>query len=247
MKPISMKYVLASALFVVLSGVTSQAFAQNTSFSGVSWRRDTSNSFEADTSGCGSVPSTPSAGATGPFTFTLSGSCSSGSRREFKMERRGGIHSMTGYFNVSSSSAPNFSGGISIAQTHDDGTGSSGVFSIYQVRYSGGSYYLTVQSDNTDYDEFSWLRITPGSNYFMDIQTYSNGGDSYERARVWSGTSMSGTLLKTWIINDDSGDSGSGSDASNQYKKIGAYLLSSSSVSNFRITWTNVNFYTGTD
>ncbi len=202
-----------------------EATAQNTGFDGVSWKSD-NISYEKDSSGCGSISG---------LTFKLNG-CSSGTQRqENKYARRTGIHAMVGSFRFSS---PDFNGGIAVAQTHDDRTGSDGVFTIYRLHNENGKYYLMPQSDESYYDDFSWARVYADTDYYMDIQTWSDAGDSFERARLWRGTSSSGTLLKEWIIDDGSGDD------DEMYKKIGAYQLTSSSGS-ITVTWKNVKFFTG--
>ena len=230
------------------------AFAQNLNFDDITWTKENSIPIEeVESTGNGNVANedlSSIASSDGPFSFALENAEEGGEtdRQEYKMFRRAGYHSMIGTFSISADT--NFDGGVSIAQTHDDGTGSDGVFSIYQINTLGTSddLFFGLQTDESDsVDDFPTVLIRPETDYYVDIQTYSDGSNSFERARLWEGTSSNGTLLETWIVNDGSGDRGEGEDADSQYKKIGSYMLSSTNVADFGVTWDNVEFYTGVE
>lgn len=217
--------------------ITMSANSSAQTFDSVSWTRDNSNTPTLDVTGCGSAPDVTTDSSV-TLSFELDGCDSDDTQRqEFLYERRTGIHAMVGSFYFT---APDFEGGISIAQTHDDRTGSDGVFSIYQIRESDGIYYVMPQSDESTYNDFDWVQVYPDTSYYMDIQTYSAGDDSYERARLYQGTSASGSLIGDWQITDGSGDD------EEQYKKIGAYQLTNSSGA-ITVVWSGVKFYTGTE
>lgn len=229
--------------------------AQNLNFENIRWTWDRTIPLdEVEEFGNGSINVTNESvikarNNQGAFIFEL-GDVKSGSQRhrqEYKMEREGGYHSFVGYFNIDRNTDIK-KGGVSIAQTHDDGNGSSGVFSIYQIFEDGGDLYFGLQTDNRDKTrDWDKVKIETGQNYFLDINTFSDGNDSHERARLWKGTRGRGNPLETWIINDGSGDVGSGSDRDDQYKKLGAYLLGSSEVEEFKVTWNRVRIYNGVE
>ena len=219
------------------SSNTNASSITNTNFTDVSWVQDVNNVPDVEEYGCGDAPSS-STSTTETFTFTLTGCTSGTQRQEFKYERRVGLHSMEGVFRFSGA---NFTedNGISIAQTHDDRTGSDGVFSIYRLHnHGGGSYSIMPQTDESSYRDFEWATVSPDTDYYMDIQTWSDGSDSFERARLWLGTSAEGEPLANWLINDGSGDD------VEQYKKIGAYALTGA-YGELTVQWSNVRLFTG--
>ncbi|RVU85645.1 hypothetical protein EOL70_06745 [Leucothrix sargassi] len=209
----------------------------DTSFANVTWVQDFNNVPDVEEYGCGDAPSS-STSTTDTFTFTLTGCTSGTQRQEFKYERRTGLHSMEGVFRFTGADFTK-DNGISIAQTHDDRTGSDGVFSIYRLHsHSDGSYSVMPQTDESSYRNFEWATVLPDTDYYMDIQTWSDGAGSFERARLWEGDSANGALLAEWIINDGSGDD------VEQYKKIGAYALTGA-YGELTVYWRNVQLFTG--
>ena len=213
------------------------AFAQN--FNGVSWERDRSNTPQQDRGGRGRTPSTR--GATnnqGLYTFEISTTREGDlQRQEFQFERRSGLHRFRGEFRIRSSQ-PNFDR-VSVAQTHDDQTGSEGVFSIYQVRNSGGSYVFGVQGDTREasngYSTFSTVDIRLDRWYRLETRTLSSSRDgSFEIAELYDGNRR---IWRETIL-------GGGEDE--QYKKVGAYRLTNGS-GRVIVDWRDMRFYEGDD
>ena len=208
-------------LTTVLALLTCSApalLAQN--FDGISWTRWTDNTPRQDKSGSGSTPST--SGVTNnqsTYTFSISSSSTSSTQRqEWLYERQRDFTQMELRFRINPS-ATSFDK-ISIAQCHDDQTGSKGVFSIYQVRRSGSNFVFGVQGDTTEasngYSQFSTRSVSLNTWYRLLIQTYTNGRNgSYEYARLYNN---SGRLLWQNTI-EGGGDSES-------YYKLGVYRLS---------------------
>lgn len=218
-------------IFICLSA---NIFAQD--FDGVSWERDTSNRPQQDRDGRGRTPSTREATDNqGLFQFEISTNRSGTQRQEFQYERRSGLHRFSGEFRISSA-RPDFDR-VSLAQTHDDQTGSEGVFSIYQVRRSGGNYVFGVQGDTREasngYSTFSTVDIQLDRWYRLETRTLSLDrrgsfeiGELYDgNRRIWSETIVGG-----------------GEDE--QYKKVGAYRLTNGS-GRIIVDWRDMRFYTG--
>jgi len=197
------------------------------------WTLDTSNVPVKDLAGSG-YAATPSTSTTASFDFGLSNNAKSGSgsyqRGEWKYERRSGWNRLNGNFNISASQS-SFDK-ISLAQTHDDSTGSGGVFTIYQIRKSSSSstgWEFGVQGDTFSYVKMA--NISLGVTYNLDIVTNSSG--SATESAILS--TSSGTVLATKSI--------SGGGESLQYKKIGAYGLTGG-YGPIKVTWSNVKLYT---
>ena len=214
---INQKFFIALSLSILSLFVVSDAVAQ---FGGVNWSTDVSNSPRQDKDGSGRTPST--SGATnnrGTFQFEISTTrTGSEQRQEFQFERRRGLHRFRGEFRISSRQ-PNFDR-VSIAQTHDDQTGSEGVFSIYQVRRDGNNYVFGVQGDTREasngYSTFDTVRIRLDRWYRLDIRTNSiNRNDTVEVA-VLRDVSSGDEIWRETIR-------GGGEDE--QYRKVGAYRL----------------------
>lgn len=233
------KYNSKLATFMTVCALsTTPAIAQN--FNNIEWTLDRSNKPSQDRSGSGKTPSTSNAtnNQNEVYTFEISTtSTSSGTQRqEFQFERREDYHRFEGEFRINSDQ-PNFDR-VSIAQTHDDQTGSEGVFSIYQVRRDNGDgYVFGVQGDTTEanngYSTFDTVSIELDRWYRLETRTYSaNRNDSFEIARLYDGN----TLIWTQTIE------GGGEDE--QYKKVGAYRLTNGS-GRVIVDWTDLTFYTG--
>jgi len=225
------KILMLKIIFVVSSA---HVFGQD--FDGVSWERDRSNTPRQDKDGSGRTPSTR--GATdnqGLFTFEITTNRGGTQRQEFQFERRSGYHRFRGEFRISSV-RPDFDR-VSVAQTHDDQTGSAGVFSIYQVRRSGGEYVFGVQGDTTEasngYSTFSTVAIRLDRWYRLETRTLSSTRDgSFEVAELYDGSRRiwSETIL--------------GGGENEQYKKVGAYRLTNGS-GRVVVDWRDMRFYTG--
>jgi len=188
-------------------------------FSGVSWTRDYNNSPHKDSSGSGVTPSTSGATnkqSTVRFKITSSSTGGGRERQEWQYERRSGFVQMQTEFRISTSTK-NFNK-IALAQNHDDKTGSAGVFSIYQVRKSGNSYYFGVQGDTTEasnsYSKFSKVKIQLGKYYRLKLRSYINGvSGSVEVAELYEGS------RRIWRETVRGGGDNEG------YYKIGVYRL----------------------
>jgi len=218
MKQILIKRKLILGVVTLFGGLVF-ATSSHAQFSGVSWSRDYSNSPVQDKSGSGNTPST--SGATnnmGTYRFRIStSSTSSTQRQEWKYERRSGYMQMQTEFRISSDDT-NFDK-IALAQNHDDQTGSQGVFSIYQVRKSGGKYYFGVQGDTTEasngYSNFDTVEIDLDKYYRLKLRSYVNGRDgSLEVAELYDGST------RIWREEVYGGGDTEG------YYKIGVYRLS---------------------
>jgi len=227
---------LATLMTVCSLSITS-AFAQN--FNNIEWTVDRSNTPSQDRDGSGSTPSTSNAtnNQNEIYTFEISTtSTSSGlQRQEFQFERREDFHRFEGEFKIDSDQ-PNFDR-VSLAQTHDDQTGSEGVFSIYQVRKDGNDYVFGVQGDTTEanngYSTFDTVEIELDRWYRLETRTYSaNRDDSFEIARLYEGN----TLI--WTETIEGGGEGE------QYKKVGAYRLTNGT-GRVIVDWADLTFYTG--
>jgi len=214
---------------------TTSAQAQ---FSGVQWSRDYSNSPHQDKSGSGVTPST--SGATnnlGTFRFKLTSSSTSGvHRQEWQYERRSGFMQMQTEFRISSSQT-NFHK-IALAQNHDDQTGSKGVFSIYQVRKSGGKYYFGVQGDTTEanngYSSFGTVEIKLNRYYRLKLRSHVNGrDDSVEVAELYENN------VRIWREEVEGGGDNEG------YYKIGVYRLTGGR-GPVTVDFKRTRFWTGT-
>ena len=226
------------ASVVLVSGMlATTAVAQ--SFSGVSWTRDTSNTPKQDKSGSGKTPST--SGATNNqgryrFEITTTSTSSGTQRQEFKYERRSGYHRLDGKFRIVSSQ-PNFDR-VAVAQTHDDQTGSEGVFSIYQVRRNGSGYEFGVQGDTKEasngYSRFDTVEFELDKWYRLNIRTLSSTVDnSFEIAQLYN---EHGQLIWQETVY------GGGEDL--QYKKVGAYRLTNG-YGRVIVDWEQMKFYNG--
>ncbi len=233
-KLIRTKSRLAVTFSVVSLFMSSGAFAQ---FDDVRWSTDRSNTPEQDRDGNGRTPST--SGATdnrGTFSFEISTtSTSSLQRQEWQFERRSDLHRFRGEFRIDSSQ-PNFDR-VSVHQTHDDQTGSEGVFSIYQIRREGDGYVFGVQGDTTEadngYSTFSTVPIRVGRWYELETRTNS--------------TSRNGTVEEA-ILRENGREIWSeivrGGGEGEQYKKTGAYRLTNGS-GRVIIDWREMQFWTG--
>ena len=226
-----------AALLTVCSLSATSVFAQN--FNNIEWTVDRSNTPLQDRDGSGSTPSISNAtnNQNEIYTFEISTtSTSSGlQRQEFQFERREDFHRFEGEFKIDSDQ-PNFDR-VSLAQTHDDQTGSEGVFSIYQVRRDGNDYVFGVQGDtreaNNGYSTFDTVEIELDRWYRLETRTYSaNRNDSFEIARLYEGN----TLI--WTETIEGGGEGE------QYKKVGAYRLTNGT-GRVIVDWTDLTFYTG--
>ena len=213
------------------------AAAQADDFDDVSWSRDTSNSPSQDRDGSGRTPSTTNrTNNQGTFQFEIStNSTSELQRQEWQFERRRGLHRFTGEFRISSERA-NFNR-VSVAQTHDDQTGSEGVFSIYQVRRDGNDYVFGVQGDTTEasngYSSFSTVDIELDTWYELRTSTLSSTRDgSVEVAEL----SRNGNVIWSETIE--------GGGENEQYKKAGAYRLTNGS-GRVIVDWREMVFETG--
>lgn len=225
-------FVACSLIVASISGVSAQ------SFSDVEWTVDTSNSPSQDKDGRGRTPST--SGATndrGLFQFEISTSSTAElQRQEFQFERRQGLHRFSGNFRISSEQ-PNFNR-VSVAQTHDDQTGSEGVFSIYQVRQEDGEYVFGVQGDtreaNNGYSRFDTVEIELDTWYRLHLRTFSDTTDgSFEIAQLFDSNNR---LIWQETV--------SGGGEEEQYRKVGAYRLTNGS-GRVIVDWRNMIHYTG--
>lgn len=214
------------------------------------WIRDRNNNPEVDASGDGESPSISGTDAMddqGRYNFFISSDETKAQnktvqRQEFKFERREDSNRMVGRFRIDSE-YPNFDQ-IAVAQTHDDQTESQGVFSIYQVRKVNGRYYFGVQGDVTEasnsYDPDIAVEIELDAWYELSLKTNSiNRDDTYEIARLYSVNSSEAldyeAKQKIW----ENTISGGGEDL--QYKKVGAYRLSSG-YGPIRVSWKGLRF-----
>lgn len=230
---------LGSVGVIVLLYIVSMSNTLAGSFNGVNWVRDYSNSPVQDKSGSGITPST--SGATnnlGTYTFKISSSSTSSTQRqEWKYERRAGYMKMDLFFQLDTSTS-NFDK-IGVAQNHDDGTGSSGVFSIYQVRKNGSNWVFGVQGDTTDasnsYSNFDTETISLGKWYRLVIRSYVAETGAFEIAQLRDGT----TDELLWQEQVEGGGDSQG------YYKVGAYKLTGG-YGPIAINYKNITFYTGT-
>ena len=214
---------------------------ENTSgvFPGVRWTTDTSNTPRQDRDGSGRTPST--SGATNSranFQFEISTTSTSGlQRQEFQFERRSGLHRFRGEFRMSSAQ-PDFNR-VSIAQTHDDQTGSEGVFSIYQVRRSGSNYVFGVQGDTREasngYSTFDTVRISLDRWYRLEIFTESINRDDTREVAILRDANSGNEIWRETV-------EGGGEDE--QYRKAGAYRLTNGS-GRVIVDWRNMQHWTG--
>jgi len=237
MKKINLTKVSHLLVFSVMSVFAfTDASAQ---FSGVRWTTDTSNTPRQDRDGSGRTPST--SGATnnrGSYTFEISTTRTNElQRQEFQFERRRGYHRFRGEFRIDSRQ-PNFDR-VSVAQTHDDQTGSEGVFSIYQVRRDGSNYVFGVQGDTREasngYSTFDTVRIRLDRWYRLELRTHSvNRNDTVEVA-VLRDVSTGREIWRETVR-------GGGEDE--QYRKVGAYRLTNGS-GRVIVTWRNMQHWTG--
>lgn len=223
------------AIAAICLFTASTASAQN--FDGVRWDIDRSNTPQQDRDGSGRTPSTRNAtNNQGDYQFEISTNrTSSLQRQEFQFERRSGYHRFSGEFRISSD-RPDFDR-VSVAQTHDDQTGSEGVFSIYQIRADGNNYVFGVQGDTREadngYSRFDTVRFRLDRWYRLETRTLSSSRDgSFEIAELFEGN----RLIWTETIR------GGGEDE--QYKKAGAYRLTRGS-GRVIVDWRDMTFYTG--
>ena len=234
------KQVLLSAAVAVACtfGATT---AQAEDFDDVRWTTDTSNTPQQDRDGSGRTPSTR--GATdnqGDFQFEISTTRTvTLQRQEFQFERRSGLHRFTGEFRISSDQ-PNFNR-VSVAQTHDDQTGSVGVFAIYSVRQDGNSYEFGAQGDTTSaegspdngFSRIPTVEIELDTWYrFRSSTSSTTTDDTVEVAQLFEGNNEIWTHTFT----------GGGEDL--QYKKVGAYRLTGGS-GRVIVDWRDMEFETG--
>lgn len=190
----------------------------------VRWTTDTSNTPRQDRDGNGRTPST--SGATdnrGTFQFEISTTSTSElQRQEFQFERRSGLHRFRGEFRMSSDQ-PNFDR-VSVAQTHDDQTGSEGVFSIYQIRRDGSNYEFGVQGDTREasngYSTFDTVRVGLDRWYRLEIFTESINRDDTVEIAILSDVSSGDEIWRETIEGGGEGE---------QYRKAGAYRLTNGS------------------
>ncbi len=235
-KIISLKRAMSLVIAATCIFTAASTHAQ---FGGVTWSTDTSNTPEQDRDGNGRTPST--SGATnnrGTFQFEISTtSTSSLQRQEFQFERRSGLHRFRGEFRISSRQ-PNFNR-VSVAQTHDDQTGSEGVFSIYQVRRDGNNYVFGVQGDTTEadngYSTFDTARIRLDRWYRLDIRTDSINRNNTVEVAVLRDASSGDEIWRETIR-------GGGEDE--QYRKVGAYRLTNGS-GRVIVDWRSMRHSTG--
>jgi hypothetical protein len=234
----SFKYYLHIALFFVVFSIDSISLVEAQSFANIQWNLDTNNSPRQDKSGSGRTPST--SGATnnqGTFRFEISTTNTSATQRqEFLYERRSGYHRFSGEFQIDSRQ-PDFNR-VSIAQTHDNQTGSAGVFSIYQVRRSGNGYVFGVQGDTVEarngYSVFDTVNIELDRWYRLETRTLSSTRDgSFEVGQLFD---SNGRLVWEETI--------FGGGENQQYKKVGAYRLTNGS-GRVIVDWRRMRFYTG--
>lgn len=236
MKTILLKRVVQGVLAFALHGAATMATAQG--FNGVAWSVDNDmRVHEAEEVGCGEVPDPDS---TGPLTFSLAGCESGKQRQEFKYLRRGGFHRMKGDFIIDEGTT-DFSA-IAVAQTHDNGKGSEGVFTIYRITKRDGQLYFSAQGDYFNHDEVEDQIIYPGRAYRFVTTTYSDGASSYEYGELYE---RGRRIWELWTTDGGADlDDESAKDASKQYKKIGAYQLSEG-YGAISVEWNNVEFFTG--
>jgi len=234
-KTINSKLVMPLALVTTLLINPTSTSAQ---FANVDWSTDSSNTPHQDRDGSGSTPST--SGATNSqarFRFEISTTSTSNGlqRQEFQFERRKGLHRFRGDFRIRGNQ-PNFDR-VSVAQTHDDQTGSEGVFSIYSVRREGNRYFFGVQGDTTEasnsYSNFDRVEIRLDRWYNLETRTESiNRNDTRELAILRE----NGKEIWRERVN------GGGEDE--QYKKVGAYRLTGGS-GRVIVEWDNMRFQKG--
>lgn len=236
-----MKKLNASKLLLSLSIASICTFGsvvtQAEDFDDVRWTLDRSNSPSQDKDGNGRTPSTTGhTNDQGTFQFEISTSRTNElQRQEWQFERRRGLHRFTGEFRISSEQ-PNFDR-VSVAQTHDDQTGSEGVFSIYQVRRDGDGYVFGVQGDTTEAD-----------NGYSRFETVDIELDTWYRLRTsTSSTSRDGTVEVAQLFRGDSEiwtETVSGGGENEQYKKAGAYRLTNG-IGRVIVDWREMTFDTG--
>jgi len=214
MKKVLNKNPLVVSMLALGLGFTSSTYAQ---FDNIVWTPNTENTPSQDKSGSGETPSTD--GATnnnGTFTFRIStNNSSSTQRQEFRYENMSGYNQLKAFFTISPDE-PDFDK-ISFFQNHDFADGSSGVFSIYQVRRNGDGYVFGVQGDTTDaengYSTFSNAAIELGKEYEITINSFVSGvSDSVEVAELYD----NGQLVWSETV------SGGGPENNTGYYKLGA-------------------------
>lgn len=232
MKMLSRKSLLVTSLFAISTSVSAG------SFDNIEWTLENSyNIAENDSSGCALEPEI-STSSSESFTFGLTddSDCNDGTQRdEFKYERRSGYNRIIAYFTIDGT-YPDFNK-MGIAQTHDDSTGDTGVFSIYQVREEDGAYIFGVQGDSNEddngWDDYDQVEISLDTTYKLVIKTNGlSDGDSYEDANLYLDD------VKVWSSSIEIGGE------EEQYKKIGAYQLTGGE-GEFHLTWESVKLYTG--
>ena len=232
---ISKKTVLYLLLFAFAFLPEALVEAQN--FNGVRWNRDRNNSPRQDRDGSGRTPSTNNAtNNQRRYTFEITTtSTSSLQRQEWQYERRSGYQHMQLLFRIRGSQ-PNFNR-VSIAQCHDDQTGSEGVFSIYQVRREGGRYVFGVQGDTTEadngYSRFDTREINLNTWYRLRLRTRINGrNNSFEIADLYRGSN------RIWTNTIRGGGD------NEAYYKLGAYRLTNGS-GRVEVQFDNIRFWRG--
>ena len=213
-----------------------EASTASAQFANVDWSTDGSNTPHQDRDGSGSTPST--SGATNSqarFRFEISTTGGGLQRQEFQFERRKGLHRFRGDFRIRGSQ-PNFNR-VSVAQTHDDQTGSEGVFSIYSVRREGNRYFFGVQGDTTEanngYSTFDRVEIRLDRWYNLETRTESiNRNDTRQLAILRE----NGKEIWRERVR--------GGGENEQYKKVGAYRLTGGS-GRVIVEWDNMRFQKG--
>lgn len=213
------------------------AAVQADEFDDIRWSLDRSNSPSQDRDGSGRTPGTGNrTNDQGTFQFEISTTRTNTlQRQEWQFERRSNYHRFTGQFRISSD-RPDFDR-VSVAQTHDDQTGSEGVFSIYQVRRDGDDYVFGVQGDTTEasnqYRIFSTVDIELDTWYQLRTSTLSSTRDgSVEVAEL----SRNGRVIWSETVR--------GGGENEQYKKAGAYRLTNGT-GRVIVDWRRMTFDTG--
>ena len=210
------------------------------SFEGVTWVQNTTEQPHQDSSGSGITPSTSGAmNNQGRFDFEIStSSTSSTQRQEWKYDRHEGLTRMDLRFRINSKHT-NFHK-ISIAQCHDDQSGSEGVFSIYQVRREGDKYYFGVQGDVEEadnvYSQFPTTEIKFDTWYSLSIRTNTDGrNNSYEYGAVRDVNNGNKVIWTNTIV---------GGGDSESYYKLGAYRLTGGE-GPFSVSFEQIMFFEG--
>lgn len=235
-KKISLKIIASLALVVTCLFTTTSSYAQ---FSDVRWSTDISNTPQQDRDGNGRTSST--SGATNSrdtFQYEITTTRTSElQRQEFQFERRSDLHRFRGEFRFSSNQ-PNFDR-VSVAQTHDDQTGSEGVFSIYQVRKNGNNYEFGVQGDTTEadngYSNFDTVRIELDRWYRLEIRTDSIDRNNTVEVAVLRDVSSGNEIWRETVRGGGEGE---------QYRKVGAYRLTNGT-GRVIVDWRNMQHWVG--